>query len=430
MTAVHVHMCTSRLICHVTRVRFIPERLGPHRSHRALPSLAARPNGAMADASERFLNRWAGRLPDRVRTLVSEASGVPTSPSPKPGVTYQSSEQHVAATASQRSSSPGMPRDAWANEQQKVVVELENRIRDLEEQLEAARASPQKVLPPSDGPIPFTPTKGGVDASSAFNDWLRAKLVDNDVEPEQITAWMSEHCERVDDALGGAIVNVVTEGRTEDRREPIRRLGVDLLEREIGRPLSKKLLEQLEEMIDPEKPAPRELQLRGQMSFIMESVKKKREAELSSPSPQVGTESPATSGMTTPRSQYEQGDLQIGHSTASWLQSIKISDIVEQALLEPLKDFVKKENDDSLVDDKELDELLEMEYLDSLAGKDNNVSSAAPHPKPEAGAARSMLTARLSFAHIAVDRDDARPFGAASEARREDLHGDEEVQGP
>ena len=293
----------------------------------------------------------------------------------------ESSELAVGGTmASEGEESRPATSTAKSYEPHKRIAELERRIRELEGQLKAKGAKALSVSgtsacsAPSLRSVSCGASPAGVaagaapgnaaEASSVFDSWVRSKLEENDLGSENFEHYMAWRGQ-ITDAIGDAIVAVCSEPPI----EPIRQLGHALIYREI--PDIHVQLPHLENVLDPDKPAEYDRELRGLLVPIIESVKKRREEEESekddpcTPSVRSGT----ASGATTPRT-TEADDLRNGlsHSTASWLESVGVKEIVESALLEPLKEFV--EGDRGM----EMSGLLEMEYLDSLAEKDDEVS--------------------------------------------------------
>ena len=97
----------------------------------------------------------------------------------------------------------------------------------------------------------------------------------------------------------------------------------------------------------------------------------RRRSGMATPGASTGRATPSVGGQSTPGSGSEMSDdfRPVSHSTASWLEAFGVKEVVEEALLAPLRELVRERHEVDATIEME-DPELEMDYLESLSDKD------------------------------------------------------------
>lgn len=171
---------------------------------------------------------------------------------------------------------------------------------------------------------------------------------------EQVdVAYFERHCMEIENAFSAAMDSCVAEKPI----DPLRFIGESLLEQHDSAWSSP------DRDRSVSKPTEGEQVLRGMIAPIIEDVRRKRRKSHYSESPQ------SQSGAATP-ALTEEGESDadvlrpVSYSTASWLESAKIKELVEETLLGPLKEAVRQEK---TPDFREDDAELEREFIERLS---------------------------------------------------------------
>ena len=372
-----------------------------------------------------FLNRWKPKMPDRVRNVVIEERP-PTS-----SWNGSTSPQHQRRagrplTADPRMASAGVPgggfRRAWEppggharsppplppnvriqpssagvrrapqlhpDALLQKNAELEARVRDLNAALDRAVAAttrkqpPPPTLPPKAvhfeaGSAPQDAASTPVDASTAFDVWASSKLLVGDPQDAELHEYFMAQRDKLEAALGDVLVNVASEKAV----RPVIAFGTGLIEKEV--PDLRMRVPDLDEALEPGKKSTFEQELRDTVAPIVEQAKVKKsvaeekslEAALSQAT--SASASAAASGVSTPAGKEDDGFLteHLRHSTSRWLDTVGVKEIVQKALLEPLRSYIAADPDgvdtpraggDAADGEAEVEE----DYLSALAEKDD-----------------------------------------------------------
>lgn len=207
-------------------------------------------------------------------------------------------------------------------------------------------------------------------ADGGFDGWVRERLGNTPLNEEGLQFYAQQRSE-MERVLWEACSLYLEE---ESNNNCANALAIHLLEGAGNVPGAERLLRDhcLDNELNPRdqsKPSDYHLELKGMMQPFLEQMRRQQTTGLATsgattPKTPVGTDG-GPSGSTTPRSDSITGMM--AHKTTSWIDSIKIGELIKDALLEPLKEAVRSEQD--IV--KDIDDEFEKEYLLGLGEHHN-----------------------------------------------------------